>query len=354
MTERSLQPALQSDFNTQTLPREQRFSAWQSGIRSLFEVKLAPGRPATSFHAQLSSTLLDQKLLIARCTTSAQKFIRAPLQAASDGMDYYLIQTHCEGSQVVTRNNRQIEVKPGDLLVIDLAEPHSAVTSDFSHLSLVIPRQLLAPLLTTPDNQHCRVLHRNNPLTRIVVSHLKMLEKQARCIPAHHLRNQIDPTLSLLACTLNSFTDNAGYSCRQLSERLLRDIKAYLESHLENTLSVQSICAQFHVSRSTLYRLFEPSGGVRHYIQERRLRRSLDALITAAPETRIIDIAGQYGFRSEAHFSRAIRLKYGISPSSLRTLQAKKKHGEFDVSIDNAAASNSEFEQWLHHILKAV
>ncbi|MDF1624285.1 MAG: helix-turn-helix domain-containing protein [Pseudohongiella nitratireducens] len=354
MTKQTMQSALQSEFSTKALSKEHRFLAWQEGIRSLFEVELAHDKTPGEFQAQLSSTLLDRKLLLSRCTTSAQLFTRGPLKVASDGIDYYLIQTHSEGTQLVSRGNSQCLVRPGDVLVIDLAEPHRAITSDFSHLSLIVPRQLLSSRLNAPNNQHCRVLNRNNPLTKIVVSHLHTLEDQVRCMPLQHLKQQIDPILSLLACAMNSSADKSGYTCCKLSEPLFRDIKEFIELHLGSALNTEVICKHFHLSRSTLYRLFEPVGGVRRYIRERRLRGSLEALITTPHGTRLIDIACEYGFRSEAHFSRTIRLKYGITPSTLRALNKKEPTNSFNLSTNHSATGDRHYEQWLNSILKAV
>jgi len=349
-----MQLALQSEFSTQALSEEQRFLAWQEDISSLFEVALAPGKTPGKFQAQLSSTLLDQKLLLSRCTTSAQQFIRGPLKVASDGIDYYLIQTHSEGTQLVSREGSQCLVKPGDLLIIDLAEPHRAITSDFSHLSLIVPRQLLSSLLNAPNNQHCRILNRNNPLTRIVVSHLHTLEEQVRCMSLQHLKQQINPTLNLLACAMNSSTDQSGCTGSNLSAPLFKDIKKFIELQLDSTLNTEVICKHFRLSRSTLYRLFESVGGIRRYIRERRLKGSLEALITAPHNTRLIDIACQYGFRSEAHFSRTFRLKYGISPSTLRALNKQKPGKSLDFVTDDSMSGDRHYEYWLNRILKAV
>ena len=57
----------------------------------------------------------------------------------------------------------------------------------------------------------------------------------------------------------------------------------------ESNLSIDAICRNFKVSRSTPYRLFEPLGGVSHYVKERRLARvhacvvATSALHSSAP-----------------------------------------------------------------------
>jgi hypothetical protein len=61
-------------------------------------------------------------------------------------------------------------------------------------------------------------------------------------------------------------------------------IKRYIEQHLASPeLSPASICAAFGLSRATLYRLFEPLGGIASSIRERRLARTYAELIFIRP-----------------------------------------------------------------------
>ena len=107
------------------------------------------------------------------------------------------------------------------------------------------------------------------------------------------------------------------------------------------------------MSRATLYRLFEPLGGVSSYIQERRLARAYAALIHPAHRHRpIYDIAFDCGFASEAHFSRAFRLFFGLPPSELRAMGTAANHlppGEREEQImkmGGFAERMARFEWW--------
>jgi AraC-like DNA-binding protein len=99
-------------------------------------------------------------------------------------------------------------------------------------------------------------------------------------------------------------------------------IKRYIEQHLASPeLSPASICAAFGLSRATLYRLFEPLGGIASSIRERRLARTYAELIHPANQhRRISDIAFDWGFTNGAHFSRNFRRAFDMAPSELRAL----------------------------------
>jgi AraC-like DNA-binding protein len=75
------------------------------------------------------------------------------------------------------------------------------------------------------------------------------------------------------------------------------------------------------VSRSLLYRVFEPIGGVSAFIQARRLDQAFDDILSDGCEQHTVaEIGYRLGFRSDAHFSRAFRARFGMTPGRLRTL----------------------------------
>jgi AraC-like DNA-binding protein len=80
------------------------------------------------------------------------------------------------------------------------------------------------------------------------------------------------------------------------------------------------------LSRATLFRHFKPLGGVRNYIQQRRLSRALQAVADGeSADARIGAIARRHGFSGDAVFSRAFRNLFGMSPSDVRGMIEKNR-----------------------------
>lgn len=97
------------------------------------------------------------------------------------------------------------------------------------------------------------------------------------------------------------------------------EIRRFIEANLASSnLSTIAILREFGVSRASLYRIFEAEGGVRRYINNRRLCRAVSQ-IAEDPLTRgsITKAATEWGFSSDANFNRAVRREFGVSPSSL-------------------------------------
>jgi AraC-like DNA-binding protein len=84
-------------------------------------------------------------------------------------------------------------------------------------------------------------------------------------------------------------------------------------------LGPERLCALAGHSRSTLYRLFEPQGGVAHAIQEMRLSLvHADLLDAEHARTPIFQLAERRGFACPAAFGRAFRRRFGYTAGEAR------------------------------------
>jgi AraC-like DNA-binding protein len=101
---------------------------------------------------------------------------------------------------------------------------------------------------------------------------------------------------------------------------------AFIDSNLARSdLAPALLEKNLPLSRSSLYRLFEPLGGVRNAILQRRLERAMRVLLTgttARPPLRAI--ARDHGFSSEQQYSRAFRERFGITPYQFYEMVRRK------------------------------
>ncbi|MBN6149165.1 helix-turn-helix transcriptional regulator [Xanthomonas sp. AmX2] len=101
-------------------------------------------------------------------------------------------------------------------------------------------------------------------------------------------------------------------------EPLLIDLLAYIEENIgEPELGTESLLAAFHLSRATLYRLFQSRGGVASYIREQRLRTA-HRYLQLHPECSLTWLLYEMGFASERQFQRAFQARFGMSPAHWR------------------------------------
>ena len=107
----------------------------------------------------------------------------------------------------------------------------------------------------------------------------------------------------------------------------LESLKRLVEQQLDSpALSAEFICARSGWSRATVYRLFEPEGGLARYIRKRHLLRAFRELASGQPpHLRIVDLALAHQFASEASFNRAFRRAFGIPPGKARHLATSSR-----------------------------
>jgi AraC-like DNA-binding protein len=86
---------------------------------------------------------------------------------------------------------------------------------------------------------------------------------------------------------------------------------------------------EFGISRSTLYRSFEPLGGVSAYITERRLRYAFRRMTDPLREPlRVSQLAFDLGFSHPSAFTRAFKAFFGLSPKDIRALAVRPEGGD--------------------------
>jgi AraC-like DNA-binding protein len=127
----------------------------------------------------------------------------------------------------------------------------------------------------------------------------------------HHLGEHL---LDLMDVVLTDQSDSTKW--RSAAATLFR-AKNYIARHLgSDGLDAFAIAAATHVSVKHLQRLFNRDGvPMMRYVWQARLERA-ERLLRASTvrPVSVQEIAYRCGFRSPAHFSRAFKERYGVSP----------------------------------------
>lgn len=294
------------------LSREENYEHWRSGVSSLFDAV-----PATDgiedFHADLVSYNVGH-FLIGKSSASAQRFHRSNELVAATGVDHLLIQLYVSGECAYNADGGLAKGEAGDIVCFDLSRPMRSQTTDMDIISLILPRAMVRLMPRVIDQLHGARLDGKSTLGTMLGEHMTTLAK---------LAPQLAGPDGKLAAEVASVLVSSGLSAAVAAERgtlmdtNLQTIQVFIERNLTNpALSTEMIMRQFALSRSALYRLFEPLGGIADYIRERRLKLAVLKLASVGTSRgSVAKLAYATGFASENAFSRAFQQQFGIRPS---------------------------------------
>jgi transcriptional regulator GlxA family with amidase domain len=103
-----------------------------------------------------------------------------------------------------------------------------------------------------------------------------------------------------------------------LPPRALRRVREFIETHLEESISIQALANIAGLSMYHFARAFKQSEAVtpHDYLIHRRVQRARDLL--AGTDLPLSEIALASGFSDQSHCARRFREHVGVTPSSYR------------------------------------
>lgn len=303
------------EFSTEEFPRADQFAAWRQNLAPMFDLS-NPGGRRPGFDAR--QVIWDLGCL-AFSSISTEGFDFAGLQGRvrREPLDHWIMTSFLEGYTRTMARRGSFSAGAGMVQIHALDRPFEGHVSDSHMLMLFVPRDLCHNLAATLGGAEFSTL--GGGLGCLFADYMSGL---ARCLPTMTVADL--PELATATCAMiqacvaptGGSLEEAGASNSAI---LLEKARQHINANLHDPgLGNESLCRALGVSRTRLYRLFEPSGGVMRYILHRRLVDAHAVLTDPSDTRRIFAIAEQRGFNDGAEFSRAFRREFGYSPSEAR------------------------------------
>lgn len=330
------------DLSNSSLPACDQFEAFRFTYQGVMDVSAGPDS-RQSFPARQTIWNLD-RLAFMRTKLPGETHVHRQKHLKSCALDHWYVYLPVRSS------------RPGNWHETERAVPelHCLATSferEINYdgaLSLFVPYDLFA--LSAGLHRMLDVKFEGG-LGRLLADYLFILGRSLADLQLSEIPYIVEATRSLVAVCLAPSKDRLTEAQAPIDATLLARARRMIDDRLaDRNLTPETLCAALGVSRSRLYRIFEPLGGVASYIRKQRLLRTRDALSDIADARSIARIAEQWGFVDASAYSRTFRHEFGISPKEARDIGWASD----GFVVARQCQIRKEGEQTLYELLRTV
>ncbi len=299
--------------STESVAPGQAFSLWQDLISETFVPLSAAPTTERPFRGRVQHGTVGQ-LELTTVRASGQHVRRTPRLIARSGDEYVLASIQLAGTGTVAQDDREASLTPGAMAFYDSTRPYTLHFADsFEQLVVQVPRRALpAGSLAGATG----VALGAESSARLVADFLRGLARRQVTDPVGTAA--LAPhALALLTSALALATGPRAVrgSAALDRERVMAHLAAH---HADPRISADAVAEACHLSRRSLFRLFEAEPeGLGEVL--RRLRvTTAQRLLRSQPALPLAAVAGRCGFAGEASFHRAFRAVTGTTPAAYR------------------------------------
>ncbi|MEU4598278.1 helix-turn-helix domain-containing protein [Nocardia sp. NPDC023988] len=304
-------------------PRSPEFEEWRARwARTSFPLNLEPLRDAPAF-GRLSTSPLPgaNDFWLSSFVGSNQQFRRTRTHAALDTDEYSVAVVQLSGRTSLTQGDRSVTLRPGQMTFIDSVAPSLWIDSSpratlFEQVLVRVRTDLLrsrSGLRTVPTVTPFG----SDTAVGVVANYFGNLARVRERAPG-----QVEilgrSALELLSSAVLLAAGSTGAA--ESGDALRREqVMAYLRKNFaEPTLSVDEVAGACHMSRRTLFRVFDGDGeSFGTALRQLRVRQAQKLLVSNSARP-IAGVAFEVGFASERQFYRAFQEVVGMSPGHFR------------------------------------
>lgn len=326
-------------FSTDDLPEAERFETY----RRLYAGGTDATQTGPGFHAHVRAISLGRIVAFER-RLNAVAHERTAERVRQSGFEHFTVQLNVSGRFLAHAGAGPRSVEPGQIVLFDMTQPMRNEADQAHILTFSVAREIVESAVPDASRLHGHIL--SSDMCGLLADYMMSLVNRAPTLAAPAAAGATRVFATLLTSALNA---GVPHALDPAAMTRLERARRHIEQHLASPdLGPDTIASAIGVSRSTLYALFQPLGGVAKYIQTRRLAR-LRAALARPTETRLVaQLCYESGFASESHASRAFKQVYGMPPGQFRTSM-------YDVSQAGNAASDHlrpVFYDWVQFLQK--
>lgn len=336
-----------SRFDYRNYPADRRLGEFRHMTASLYDT-LAIGAEE-DFRAEALGYRADD-LIFTRVAFSPTRFIRNEQHLDDAGSGFLVLQHQYTGSELLLMEHGNIHIDAGNIYLRDWSFPFVSHASEMRLDSVVIPRHRLRSSVLLDAEHPVLSMPAVSPGGRMLAEIWSDLFSRFPGMPLGDAEVLCEAFLGFLDGLL-------GHGAQAKPNKTLRSMEQFLLVRLRQNVGVEDLCRHFHISRTQVFRLFQPHGGVMAFLKRHRLERCHAELLTADPSrTRVIDVAASWLFDDPSLFSRQFRSIFGQCPSAVlgkaHTSRLRPPENKEDTPL--SPESYGEYRKWLSRAARST
>lgn len=298
-------------LRTSGMPPGEAFERWRSLCAPMYEVKpTAPSAPLP-FGANITYQIND--LAIHRTLLSTQQ-LRRDRRRVEAGPDHYMVQLYRSGRFQGIVGGKSVSASRGTVTLIGRRHLLNGLLDRADVIGIAVPCERLHGLPLEGHDMRFDAARNQLLAARITDIYRRLPATRPQDVPV--LVNEFTAFLHRLLDGSRAADILDG---RELDGGLIALARMIVQANLSRPdLSPEYIAGQMLVSRSTLYRLLEPEGGVMRFVQGERLSAVRDALADPLETRTLSRLAEAFGLGGISQLSRSFRNRYGVPPKIWR------------------------------------
>ena len=289
--------------------------------------------------------------ILTRVSNSEVHFARTDRHLKMECCGHLRLRLYLEGRSVGIQGEDRFDLSAGMIQIFDYSRPHRAVVTDAETIAVLIPH---AAVGYDPKRHPSQFnFAKNSAWGRVLEEGTQSLFNR---LP--NLRQSEAGQLAENYCALIRGVIHQERSGEEALTEIGRvrhaAIRRFIDDNLDNPeLGAAYVCLAFKVSRATIYRDFEPLGGIAKYITQRRLEEAMRDLARARLSRGLIKrVSTRWGFHDPSYFNRLFKARFGFSPSEFtgigeREAAAPNRRGSGSDGCRVQSPDFSEWSEWL-------